>query len=421
MRLALVLTVLVAAESAAAARVLNRLGPYPRLDRRDRLSNSAGSYFATILAADYALPGGECSGQNLTTSQGSTVTWTRTSSAYCLKSTGEWVSVAANQPRLATVGGRPALLAEPAATNLVLYNRDLSNAAWTRTNLTCTKTGTGIDGLSNSASLCTADAANGQALQSVTYSANGALSFFVKRVTGSGNIQWTMDGTTFTTLTSSNCRKTTDFATSTPSSSYWVRCNLTLTGAPTTKTIGLRLATSGDQILTDMWQAEVSSILTPTSPIETAGTSATRTAEVGTFSAPAGYSATVGCMRLTLTSPQTGAPASGQWLRSSTSTATFIAGSSGGSYAASDTASTTLISGNFTAWTAKSFATRWNQSGNLRRVENLSDGTGTTGTFVGWGTAGTWNLANRSSDLAVPAFGWLTNIALSASYSWCTL
>lgn len=53
------------------------------------------------------------------------------------------------------------ILVEEARTNVVLWNRDLTNAAWTKTNITAAKDQTGIDGFASSASKITATAGNG--------------------------------------------------------------------------------------------------------------------------------------------------------------------------------------------------------------------------------------------------------------------
>jgi hypothetical protein len=60
------------------------------------------------------------------------------------------------------------LLVEEARTELTLYNRDFTNAAWTKSNMTTAKTATGPDGVTNSASTLTATAGNATALQAIT-------------------------------------------------------------------------------------------------------------------------------------------------------------------------------------------------------------------------------------------------------------
>jgi hypothetical protein len=60
------------------------------------------------------------------------------------------------------------LLVEEARVNLAIWGRDLTNAAWTKTNMTTAKTATGADGSANGATTLTATAGNATVLQSIT-------------------------------------------------------------------------------------------------------------------------------------------------------------------------------------------------------------------------------------------------------------
>jgi hypothetical protein len=84
-------------------------------------------------------------------------------------------------------------LSEPAATNNLLYSRDLTQATvWTATNITPTKTATGIDGTPNSATTLTAISDNATILQQRTLAAAARSSqAFVKRRAGSGSVYFT--------------------------------------------------------------------------------------------------------------------------------------------------------------------------------------------------------------------------------------
>jgi hypothetical protein len=168
-----------------------------------------------------------------------------------------------NQATLALKG----LMVEQASTNSCLQNRDFTNAAWTKTNCTAAKDQTGIDGAANSASSLTATGANGTALQAITLaSAVKDGSFYLKRITGTGNIDITIDnGTTWTTkvLTTS-----------------WQRFDRTQTLA--NPTVGIRIVTNGDKIAVDYAGLE-DGLSAPTSPILTAGAAATRNADVLTI------------------------------------------------------------------------------------------------------------------------------------------
>lgn len=129
------------------------------------------------------------------------------------------------------------LLLEGTRTNAVLWNRDLTNVAWTATNVTPLKDQTGIDGVANSASKITATAANGTILQAITLASSARFqTAYVKRITGSGVIEMTMDnGTTWTPIT-----VTAD----------WTRVSIP-TQTLANPTVGFRIVTSGDAIAVD--------------------------------------------------------------------------------------------------------------------------------------------------------------------------
>lgn len=138
-------------------------------------------------------------------------------------------------------------------TNLALWNRDLTNVAWTKTNGTAAKDQSGIDAVSNSASSFAATSANATCLQSITSaSAARVTSFFLKRLTGTGTINITQDnGTTWTSVTLT---------------SAWQRFQVTATLA--NPTIGIRVVTSGDAVALDFAQHETPAS-TASSPIAT--------------------------------------------------------------------------------------------------------------------------------------------------------
>ena len=87
------------------------------------------------------------------------------------------------------------MLPEPARTNLALWCRDLTNAAYIKTNsggttlVTTAKTATGADGVSNSATTVTASVDNGFVRQNITSaSAERVQSVWIKRRTGTGAV-----------------------------------------------------------------------------------------------------------------------------------------------------------------------------------------------------------------------------------------
>lgn len=152
------------------------------------------------------------------------------------------------------------LLVESTRTNVVLYNRDLTNAAWTKTNVTAAKTQTGIDGVANSASSITATAGNGTCLQAIVLASSARFqTAYVKRITGTGTVEMTMDnGTTWTAITVT---------------SSWARVSIA-TQTLANPTVGFRLATSGDAIAVDYVQNENGTYAT--SPIATTSAATAR-------------------------------------------------------------------------------------------------------------------------------------------------
>lgn len=151
---------------------------------------------------------------------------------------------------------------EPAATNRVLSCRALINAAWTKSSCTAAYTATGIDGAANSASTLTASGANATCLQSITSTSRArVLSVFLKRRTGTGTVQTTIDGgTTWVTRTLDGT---------------WQRFQTTVTS--TNPSVGVRIVTSGDAIDFDVMQEEDGALAT--SPILTYSATATRAAD----------------------------------------------------------------------------------------------------------------------------------------------
>jgi len=114
--------------------------------------------------------------------------------------------------------------------NLARYTEDLSNAVWVKTN--CTPSGTTL----------TADAANATCLQTWTGVNDKAVyRVDIQRVTGTGDIDLTVDGgTTWTTITLSGVEETFSIAQS----------------AVTNSAFGVRIVTSGDEITFDKHQLQ---------------------------------------------------------------------------------------------------------------------------------------------------------------------
>ena len=171
---------------------------------------------------------------------------------------------------------------ESSATNVLLWSRDLSNAAWsTKTNITAAKTATGLDGIANSASTLTATSADAIILQPTSGIASAArcASAYVERVAGTGTISFTQDGgSTWTDITSQL------------NSSTYSRVQITATLA--NPSVGFKISTSGDAIAVDCVQNEAGAVAT--SPIVTTTTTVNRNADVLTYQTAGNIDATVG-------------------------------------------------------------------------------------------------------------------------------
>ncbi len=157
------------------------------------------------------------------------------------------------------------LLIEGASTNEALHSADLTNGAHVKTSCTALKDATGRDGVGSSASTLTATAPSATCLQTVTKaSAENTYAVAIKRKTGTGTVEITMDGgATWTDITSNL------------STTAWYNPDLTQTLA--NPEFGIRLTTSGDEVEVDETQLE--ELPFASSYIPTTGASVTRTTE----------------------------------------------------------------------------------------------------------------------------------------------
>ncbi|TIN82762.1 MAG: hypothetical protein E5Y00_05415 [Mesorhizobium sp.] len=152
--------------------------------------------------------------------------------------TGTMVSVGNAGLRRSTGG----VWSSPSLTNRLLWNRDLTNAAWVisnTTDLTAAKAATGADGTNNAASRITCNVANGTIKQSITLASSQVVfSFMIKRSNGTGTVEFTVDnGTTWASIESDlNGNYQLKFITQ---------------AAVTNPVVGIRMGTPGDQISVD--------------------------------------------------------------------------------------------------------------------------------------------------------------------------
>lgn len=202
-----------------------------------------------------------------------TETFTRGTVAPYFDVNGILQTAAINQRRDANyINGVRTALFEATARNDVLWNRDLTNAVWVGTNMSATRDQVGLDGAANTATRLTATAANATILQTLTQaSALRSQSAYIRRNSGTGTVEMTMDGgTTWTVLP-------------TPvAGAAFIKVVI----PPQTlanPVVGFRLATSGSQVIVDFVQNEFSSSTGAqnTSPIATTTTGITRASDLG--------------------------------------------------------------------------------------------------------------------------------------------
>jgi hypothetical protein len=136
-----------------------------------------------------------------------------------------------------TDAARPTL---EARKNELVATEAFDDAAWTATNMTVVGGATSPIGTSTAYTI-TATANNATVLQTQTVLLTRGirLSMWVRRVTGTGNIQLTVDGTSFTTVTVSN---------------DWERLSVVGNVQNGTRTPGIRVAVSGDAV--EVWGAQ---------------------------------------------------------------------------------------------------------------------------------------------------------------------
>lgn len=202
-------------------------------------------------------------------------TFTRATVAWTKLSTGLWAQIASGSARSTylgsdtTVGTYGGYFAEGAGIQLVTPTasiRDMTDASWVAVTMTTAKTSTGIDGVGSSCTRCTASAGNATILQTLVAAATTrTYSCFIKRITGTGEIDISEDGTSWTNITGQI------------NSSTFTRVSITV--SQLNAAFGLRIVTSGDAIDVDFNQFEAGSFAT--SPMDAAG--ATRNADVLTY------------------------------------------------------------------------------------------------------------------------------------------
>lgn len=285
MRAALLIT-LVAFGSFAQGR-FDRFNARTSQGRSTRGFEQSSYAFFEFAPASGAGMGTACAGTTPTTATGAAISFARSTVAECYSNDGQTLTqVGINQPQVSSGTAASSVLGiwnEPLRNNLLLHSRDLSQAVWTKTSMTCARTATGMRNDANGASTCTASGANGTVIQAtVTGAATRNTSLHLKRRTGTGVVEVTRDnGATWTAVTASL------------SNTLWRRVvseevpgcaggNCITVAAMTSgianPTVGIRIVTSGDAVDVDFVQDETTE--TASTPIENAGAALTRAATI---------------------------------------------------------------------------------------------------------------------------------------------
>jgi hypothetical protein len=198
------------------------------------------------------------------------ITFSRLSTGTYIGSDGLLKTAIANVARFdhdPITGESLGLLVEAAGTNLVLHNRDLTQAQWTKTNMTVARDQIGPDGIGNSASSIIADADRATVLQAITSASSARLtSAYVKRISGTGPIEMTQNGGLNWTAV--------------PITASWTRVSIP-SATIVNPTVGFRIGAIGDAIAVDYVQCE--SNFFSTSAIATTSATVTRSADVASI------------------------------------------------------------------------------------------------------------------------------------------
>lgn len=195
---------------------------------------------------------------SVTSAQLEVVTYQTTPSTYTATTSSQYYGPRYPYAYNGTTWDAQGLLAEQAATNVLTYSQTLATD-WTDTNITrVSTTRTSPDGTGNALEV-SASAGNATIIRNaaVGSSALRVLSVYLKRVTGTGDIQYTLDnGSTWTTqaITSS-----------------WLLYSFPATSAD--QRVGFRIVTSGDAI--QIWGTQLEAGSSPTSYIPNLATGTT--------------------------------------------------------------------------------------------------------------------------------------------------
>lgn len=315
------------------------------------------------------------------------VAFSRASVAECSSNDGQTITqVESNVPVVSS--GRTdetqlGVWVQPTRANYATHPRDLSQAVWVKTSMTCTKTATGMRNDANGASTCTASSSNSTVLQPIVLASGPrAFSVRIKRRAGTGTVNVTANGGTNWYATTLGSGWTWVTPTQTPGCAP--TCNAasaSLAGTMTNPSVGIQLAVSGDAVDVDFVQLEDGAYATL--PIESGPTAAVRQTETMT-AAMASISSIVdaGCAAGTLIPQDPGAGAAYHFLAVTATNGWELYSSSANNTSRSyDGTNEPSVAYTPTPGTGNRFVSSWRSSTLV--TQNQTAGAQTSGAFDG--------------------------------------
>lgn len=259
----------------------------------------------------------------------------------------------------------------PAATNRCKQSQTLDNATWTKSSITVTADDTAAPTGQTTADLLTATSANGTCIQDLGSLGSAAYTYsvYLKRKTGSGNVDITLDGgSTWSTVAVTGS---------------WTRVELTQTLA--NPDCGIRIVANGDEVWA--WGAQVETGSIATGYIVTTTGNITRNADALTIPDTA-YNDAAGTVKIKARASRQGSASTqrlfGKFVRMNAATIDAADGTN-------TVASMVDISAN-----RKTLSSSWGSSS--MRVKATGSTAGTGSFDGGWNGGGNTDLGSSSSD-----------------------